>query len=127
MSNRKTDKCVIHPITMNGEETILAEIRDILAGISAKLDKLSAGPEKKVISGEILDAATLLGLPDHLRRTAMAIHAVGRGTAEDVAKETGNSRSIESAYLNQLVRQGYVKRERGKLKGEAPKKVYFYV
>lgn len=108
-------------------EEILAQIRDVLLEIGTKLDKLiaiSEGTEKKE---EILDAAALLGLPDHLRRTAMALHEIGRGTAEDVAGITGNSRSIESAYLNQLVRQGYVKRERGKREGEAPKKVYFYV
>jgi DNA-binding PadR family transcriptional regulator len=40
---------------------------------------------------------------------------------------TGNSRSIESAYLNQLQRQGYVRKERGTQDGENPKKVYFYI
>ncbi len=119
------------------EEEILVQIRDALLEISAKLDKLIAISERqdgaKMAAGstapamDVLDAAALLGLPDHLRRTAMALHKTGRGTAEDVAGITGNSRSIESAYLNQLVRQGYVKRERGKLPGEAPKKVYFYV
>jgi ribosomal protein S19E (S16A) len=41
--------------------------------------------------------------------------------AEDVAKETGRARAIESAYLNQLARMGYVK------KGREGRRVYFSV
>lgn len=112
---------------MSGEGELLVQIRDALLQISVKLDRISPAENGKAGVADVLDAAALLGLPDHLRRTAMALHDLSRATAEQVAKSTGNSRSIESAYLNQLVRQGYVKRERGTLKGEAPKKVYFYV
>jgi DNA-binding IclR family transcriptional regulator len=55
------------------------------------------------------------------------MYEVQRGTAEEICAVTGNSRSIESAYLNQLQRQGYVRKERGRLDGENPKKVYFYI
>ncbi len=70
---------------------------------------------------EYLDAITLLSLPDHLRRTAIALAKLGgEATAEDVSRETGRARAVESAYLNQLVAMGYIAKKR---KG---RKVYFY-
>ena len=70
--------------------------------------------------GEVLDVMTLLSLPDHLRKSALTIVKLGKAMAVDVAKETGRARAIESAYLNQLVRMGYLKRVR------AGKRVYFW-
>jgi len=70
--------------------------------------------------GEVLDVMTLLSLPDHLRKSALTIVKLGKAMAEDVAKETGRARAIESAYLNQLVRMGYLKRVR------EGKRVYFW-
>jgi hypothetical protein len=68
-----------------------------------------------------LDVMTLLSMPDHLRKTAMTICRAGRATAEDVAVQTERARAVESAYLNQLVIMGYVKKER---KG---RKAYFFI
>jgi predicted transcriptional regulator len=68
-----------------------------------------------------LDVMTLLSMPDHLRKTAMTICRSGRATAEDVAEQTQRARAVESAYLNQLVIMGYVKKERN------GRKAYFYV
>lgn len=71
---------------------------------------------------EDLDKKTLvqlLDLPDHLRRTALAIIELGRATASEVAAKTGRARAIESHYLNELVRLGSVRREGGR-------PVYFY-
>src|SRR5208283_512527 len=68
-----------------------------------------------------LDVMTLLSMPDHLRKTAMAICRCGRATAEEIAGQTCRARAVESAYLNQLVLMGYLKKER---KG---RKAYFYV
>jgi len=70
--------------------------------------------------GEVLDVMTLLSLPDHLRKSAITIVKLKKAMAEDVAKETGRARAIESAYLNQLVRMGYLKRVR------EGKRVYFW-
>lgn len=75
-------------------------------------------PEVKEL-GESLDVMALLSLPDHLRKSALSIIKLKKAMAEEVAKETGRARAIESAYLNQLVRMGYLKRVR---KG---KRVYF--
>lgn len=68
-----------------------------------------------------LDVMTLLSMPDHLRKTAMTICRCSRATAEEVSEQTSRARAVESAYLNQLVIMGYLKKER---KG---RKAYFYV
>lgn len=68
-----------------------------------------------------LDVMTLLSMPDHLRKTAMAICRRGRATAEEIAEQTTRARAVESSYLNQLVIMGYLKKER---KG---RKAYFFI
>jgi predicted transcriptional regulator len=68
-----------------------------------------------------LDVMTLLSMPDHLRKTAMTVCRLGRATADEIAQQTHRARAVESAYLNQLVIMGYLKKER---KG---RKAYFYV
>jgi predicted transcriptional regulator len=68
-----------------------------------------------------LDVMTLLSMPDHLRKTAMTICRCNKATAEEIAEQTNRARAVESAYLNQLVIMGYLKKER---KG---RKAYFYV
>ena len=67
-----------------------------------------------------LDVMTLLSMPDHLRKTAMTVCRSGRATAEEISQQTSRARAVESAYLNQLVLMGYLKKER---KG---RKAYFY-
>jgi len=105
-------------------------MKERLERIERKVDALVRGigekrPPKKVeeIKGlnKSLDIMTLLSLPDHLRKSALAIIKFGDAMAEDVARETERSRAIESAYLNQLVRMGYLKRKR------RGKRVYFSV
>ncbi|MGP8070814.1 MAG: helix-turn-helix domain-containing protein [Candidatus Bathyarchaeia archaeon] len=68
-----------------------------------------------------LDVTTLLSLPDHLRKSALALATLREATATDLSKETGRVRAVESDYLNQLVSMGLVKKKR---KG---RDVYFYV
>ncbi len=68
-----------------------------------------------------LDVMTLLSMPDHLRKTAMTICRNGRATAEEISEQTKRARAVESAYLNQLVIMGYLKKER---KG---RKAYFFI
>jgi hypothetical protein len=99
--------------------------------VAKKLDRLievqrSAGgqvlrPSVPVPDNLPLDVTTLLGLPDHLRKSALALAALGEGTATDLSKETGRVRAVESDYLNQLVSMSLVKKKR---KG---RDVYFYI
>lgn len=70
---------------------------------------------------ETLDVMTLLALPDHLRKTASIVCDEGRITAWGVSDVTRRSRAVESGYLNQLVRMGYLRKDRG------GRRVYFSV
>ncbi len=109
---------------------------NILEKIEESLEKLNAKMEVMIeiqkngnqsqrtvptLPDASLDVMTLLSMPDHLRKTAMTICRCGRATAEEVAEQTSRARAVESAYLNQLVIMGYVKKER---KG---RKAYFFV
>lgn len=55
-----------------------------------------------------ISESELLSLPDHLRRTYLTIASKGEGNATEVANQTGHCRAIESNYLNQLVRIGWL-------------------
>jgi predicted transcriptional regulator len=77
----------------------------------AENERLRKKPEETVVNGS-LDVVTLLSLPDHLRKSAMTVMKLGKAMAKDVARETGRARAIESAYLNQLTRMGYMQKSR---------------
>lgn len=68
-----------------------------------------------------LDVMSLLSLPSSLRKTAMVLYKLERATAEDLARETKRLRAVESAYANQLVRMGYLRKKR------EGREVYFYI
>ncbi len=119
---------------MNNEEpfgrkplTVLEKIRENLERLNDKMEvmiELQKTGHKDTTAMALtdapLDVMTLLSMPDHLRKTAMTICRCGRATAEDIAEQTSRARAVESAYLNQLVIMGYLKKER---KG---RKAYFY-
>ena len=110
---------------------LLQQMNTSIEKLNSKLDTLinlqesvkdSLIQEKKPsYEGLPLDVATLLSLPDHLRKTALALTEVGEATATDISQKTGRVRAAESDYLNQLVTKGYVKKKR---KGHD---VYFYI
>ena len=90
--------------------------------VMIEIQKGSGGQRSSVsLPDASLDVMTLLSMPDHLRKTAMAICRCDRATAEEIADQTSRARAVESAYLNQLVIMGYLKKER---KG---RKAYFFV
>ena len=110
--------------------TILEKIEESLEKLNDKMEvmielqKNSTGSIQKLaptLPDASLDVMTLLSMPDHLRKTAMTICRAGRATAEEVAEQTTRARAVESAYLNQLVIMGYIKKER---KG---RKAYFFI
>ena len=104
---------------------VLEKIRENLERLNEKMEVMielqkHGRKETPLIPDASLDVMTLLSMPDHLRKTAMTICRCGRATAEEVAEQTSRARAVESAYLNQLVIMGYLKKER---KG---RKAYFY-
>ncbi len=105
---------------------VLEKIRENLEKLNEKMEimiELQKHGKKEVQSlpEAPLDVMTLLSMPDHLRKTAMTVCRLGRATAEDVAEQTHRARAVESAYLNQLVIMGHLKKER------VGRKAYFYV
>lgn len=73
---------------------------------------LRAIPPVEAAEYRTLDVMSLLSLPDHLRKTATVLCSLGEAAADEVAERTGRARAVESSYLNQLVRMGYLKKER---------------
>lgn len=114
-------------LSLRRSSVILEKIEDCLERLNAKVEVMieiqRGGSEgsRVVLPEASLDVMTLLSMPDHLRKTAMVICRCGRGTAEEIAKQTCRARAVESAYLNQLVIMGYLKKER---KG---RKAYFFI
>ena len=126
MFDVKPDRAII--IAVPGMSEVgrrLAESYKIDLIEASGVDELRRKLEKTIgielVKPGYLDVMTLLSLPDHLRKTATAVCKLGKATADEVADETGRTRAMESAYLNQLVRMGYLKKER------VGRKVYFYV
>lgn len=109
------------------EIQILEKIKKSLDRLNEKMEviiELQKQQEPRNIPEQLpdaLDVMTLLSLPDHLRKTAITICKLGRATADEVAEQTKRARAVESAYLNQLVLMGYLKKER------VGRKAYFYV
>ena len=108
---------------------ILEKIEESLERLNEKMEVIieiqknsgDAVRSSAVLPDASLDVMTLLSMPDHLRKTAMTICRCGKATAEEIAELTTRARAVESAYLNQLVIMGYLKKER---KG---RKAYFFV
>jgi hypothetical protein len=91
---------------------------DKLFGELQRIDRRLTEIEKQLtvnnvptqLFSENLCDAKLLKLPDNLRRSYLAV--IGECTATDVSVRTGINRSVESMYLNQLVREGWLSKRR---------------
>jgi len=59
-----------------------------------------------------ISESKLLSLPDNLRKTYLVVASKGECNATQVSNTTARSRAIESSYLNQLVRMGWLAKRR---------------
>jgi DNA-binding transcriptional ArsR family regulator len=105
---------------------LLEKIRENLEQLNEKIDvmiEIQKHGRREIPDSlpEALDVMTLLSLPDHLRKTAVALCKLEEATANEVAEQTKRARAVESGYLNQLVIMGYMKKER------RGRKAYFFV
>lgn len=106
---------------------VLEKIRENLERLNEKIEvmiELQKHGKKDTLppmADAPLDVMTLLSMPDHLRKTAMTLCRMGRATADEISGQTKRARAVESAYLNQLMIMGYLKKER------VGRKAYFYV
>jgi len=116
-------------IIEKSQTRLLEKIKESLDKLNDKMEvfiELQKNEQKKDVVGlpdlpEALDVMTLLSLPDHLRKTAIALCKLGEATADEVADNTKRARAVESGYLNQLMLMGYLKKER------RGRKTFFYV
>jgi hypothetical protein len=129
VQNKREGLGIKDQITTKGPIAILEKIEESLERLNEKMEVIieiqkNSGDVQKtsaMLPDASLDVMTLLSMPDHLRKTAMSICRCGKATAEEIAGSTRRARAVESAYLNQLVIMGYLKKER---KG---RKAYFFV
>jgi hypothetical protein len=59
-----------------------------------------------------ISEAGLISLSDHIRKTYLAVASVGECDAIAVSKKTGRCRALESNYLNQLCRMGWLNKRK---------------
>jgi len=95
-------------------EEILQLQRKILDKLEGKTAAAASSESSLDDPSGCLSVGILLSLPDHLRKTMIALSKLVEGRADEVATITLRARAIESGYLNQLVRLGYVKKVRKK-------------
>jgi hypothetical protein len=92
--------------------SVLEKIFQEIMHIRYRLDDLEKGfsgwnPQPLEVSD-----TELLSLPDHLRRTYMTVADRGECDATVVSNRTGRCRAVESNYLNQLARMGWLNKRR---------------
>jgi hypothetical protein len=59
-----------------------------------------------------ISESELFSLPDHLRKTYLTVMSKGACSAKEVSNISGRCRAMESNYLNQLVRMGWLTKRR---------------
>ncbi len=59
-----------------------------------------------------ISESQLFSLPDHLRKTYLTVMSKGECNATEVSNLTGRCRAMESNYLNQLARMGWLTKRR---------------
>ncbi len=83
----------------------MMQIRYRLDDIEATLSSWNPKPIE-------ISESELFALPDHLRKTYLTVMSKGQTSAKEVANLTGRYRAMESNYLNQLTRMGWLTKHR---------------
>ena len=83
----------------------MMQIRYRLDDIEAALSGWNPRPLK-------ISESELFSLSDHLRKTYLTVMAKGECSATEVSNLSGRSRAMESNYLNQLSRMGWLTKHR---------------
>ena len=122
MSSKGADSAIVDLLRkLNRNVEIVSKKLDKLIEVERSSSGQFARPSVELPENLPMDVTTLLSLPDHLRKSALALASLEEATATDLSKETGRVRAVESDYLNQLVSMCLIKKKR---KGRY---VYFYV
>ncbi len=103
------------------DRTVLERIKKIeerLDALELEVKTIETSPTRKTSPAQIKE---FLNLPSSLQKTMLAVQELGEAMATEVAEKTGRVRSVETIYLNQLTRLGYLTRIR------KSRRVYFKV
>jgi hypothetical protein len=92
--------------------SILDQIFREMLNIRHRLDELENSFSNWNPQPVAVSESKLISLPDHLRQTYMVVASKGECSATLVSNLTGRCRAIESNYLNQLSRMGWVNKRR---------------
>lgn len=85
-------------------EIIENQIREL----NRRLNQIES--QRVLLRNSTIASEDLLNLPDSLRKTMMAMMQLEEASAKIVATVTHRTRGMESIYLNQLVRLGYLEK-----------------
>jgi hypothetical protein len=95
-----------------GLEDIGEDFEEDLAIEDLAGDVIGTGLELDSPQGETLDVTTLLSLPDHLRKTGVAVMKLKKGSVDDVAAEIGSTKRETKSYLDRLTLMNILNKKR---------------
>ena len=92
--------------------SILDQIFKEMLTVRQRLDKIENNFSNWNPQPLHVPESSIVSLPDHLRKTFVIVANKGECDAVQVSNHTGRSRAIESNYLNQLMRMGWLNKRR---------------
>jgi len=92
--------------------SVLERILQEMMSIRHRLDDIEKNFSKRDPLLLEVSESEVLKLPDHLRRTYMFVASRGECDATMASNLTGRCREVESNYLNQLTRMGWLNKRR---------------
>jgi|GEM_PF-852482 hypothetical protein len=92
--------------------SVLEQIYKEMMSIRVRLDDIENNFSKINPPPMPMTESNLISLPDHLRKTYMIVMSKGECDAVQVSNLTGRCRAVESNYLNQLSRMGWLNKRR---------------
>jgi hypothetical protein len=94
------------------KKSIFVQIFKEMQNIHYRLDDLEKNLSERSPKPLEIPESKLISLPDHLRQSYMVVVSKGECNAVNVSNLTGRCRAIESNYLNQLCRMGWLSKRR---------------
>ena len=92
--------------------SILEQIFKEMMNMRQRLDDIENNFSSWKPQSVSMPESELITLPDHLRKTYVVVAKKGECDAVQVSNHTGRCRAIESNYLNQLARMGWLDKRR---------------
>lgn len=98
--------------------SVFIQIFREMRSINARLTEIERKLSNKSTKMEIPESS-LFSLPDHLRRSYLIVISRGEASSTETSIGSGRCRALESNYLNQLTRMGWL------IKSKRSKTTYF--